>query len=60
MARSTMPFSPPWKTFAQLNQMREEEGRGIERELRERMAHVQQAEEWRNIATLFCRPIPSD
>jgi uncharacterized protein (TIGR00255 family) len=28
-----------------LNQMREEEGRGIERELRQRMAHVQQAGE---------------
>jgi uncharacterized protein (TIGR00255 family) len=27
-----------------LNRMREEEGKGIERELRERMAHVQQAE----------------
>jgi len=29
----------------QLNQMREEEGRGIERELRRRMAHVQKAAE---------------
>jgi uncharacterized protein (TIGR00255 family) len=28
-----------------LNQMREEEGRSIEQELRERMAHVQQAQE---------------
>src|SRR2546426_11711266 len=28
-----------------LNQMREEEGRGIERELRQRMAHVQKAGE---------------
>lgn len=29
--------------LARLNQMREEEGRGIERELRERMAHIEKA-----------------
>ena len=31
--------------LSHLNQMREEEGRGIERELRQRMAHIQQARE---------------
>jgi uncharacterized protein (TIGR00255 family) len=31
--------------LSHLNQMREEEGRGIERELRQRLAHVQQARE---------------
>ena len=31
--------------LGRLNQMREEEGRGIERELRQRMAHVQEAGE---------------
>jgi uncharacterized protein (TIGR00255 family) len=31
------------EALERLNQMREEEGRGIERELRQRMAHVQQA-----------------
>jgi uncharacterized protein (TIGR00255 family) len=31
------------ESLAQLNQMREEEGRGIERELRERMAHLVEA-----------------
>jgi len=33
------------EVLARLNQMREEEGRGIERELRQRMAHVQKAGE---------------
>src|SRR3984885_6764626 len=33
------------EAMARLNQMREEEGRGTERELRERMKHVQQARE---------------
>jgi uncharacterized protein (TIGR00255 family) len=33
------------EALARLNQMREEEGRGIERELRERMAHVLKASE---------------
>jgi uncharacterized protein (TIGR00255 family) len=31
--------------LSHLNQMREEEGRGIERELRQRLAHIQQARE---------------
>ena len=33
------------EALARLNQMREEEGRGTERELRQRMGHVQQARE---------------
>jgi uncharacterized protein (TIGR00255 family) len=33
------------EAMARLNQMREEEGRGTERELRQRMVHVQQARE---------------
>ena len=33
------------EALSRLNQMREEEGRGIERELRQRMHHVQQARE---------------
>ena len=33
------------EALARLNQMREEEGRGTERELRQRMTHVQQARE---------------
>jgi uncharacterized protein (TIGR00255 family) len=33
------------EALAKLNQMREEEGRGTERELRQRMGHVQQARE---------------
>jgi uncharacterized protein (TIGR00255 family) len=33
------------EALSKLNHMREEEGRSIERELRQRMAHVQQAEE---------------
>ena len=33
------------EALSRLNQMREEEGRGIERELRERMAHIRKASE---------------
>ena len=33
------------EALSRLNQMREEEGRGIERELRQRMARVQTARE---------------
>ena len=44
------------KLLDRLNQMREEEGRGIDRELRERMAHLQRrARAWSSIAGPCCR-----